>query len=88
MTDDIYEVEKEEYLSFCQTLNPHSYTETQNQIDDWHYEITETSNLTNKILCKKIVTLDLKKNMSQINATILLIYLRRKKAMNLLVKCI
>ena len=61
MIDDIYEVEKDEYLSFCQTLNPHSCTETQNQIDDWHYEIIETSNLTNKILCKKMVTLDLKK---------------------------
>ncbi len=61
MNDDVYEVDKEDYISFCQTLNSNSYIETQNQIDDWHYEILETSKLTNKILCKKKITLDLKK---------------------------
>lgn len=61
MNDDIYEVEKEEYLSFCKTLKSSCYIEKQNQIDDWHYEIVEISKATNKILCKKIVTLDLKK---------------------------
>ena len=61
MNDDIYEVEKEDYISFLQTLKPSYCIQKQNQIDDWHYEITETSKLTNKLLCKKIVTLDLKK---------------------------
>ena len=61
MTDDIYEVEQEDYLGFCQTLKKDCYTQTKNKIDDWHYEIVETSKMTNKILCKKLVTLDFKK---------------------------
>ena len=61
MTDDIYEVTQEEYLDFIKTLKPQCFTENQKQIDDWHYEITEISNLTNKLICKKIVTLDLAK---------------------------
>lgn len=61
MNEDIYEVDQDEYLSFCQTLKPNCYNEIQNQIDDWHYEILESSKITNKILCKKKITLDLKK---------------------------
>lgn len=61
MNDDIYEVEHQEYLSFIRTLKQNCCNQQQNQIDDWHYEIKESSKLTGKLLCKKIITLDLKK---------------------------
>lgn len=60
MIDDIYEVEKEDYLGFLQTLKPECCIESQEKIDDWHYEIIESSKKTGKIFCEKIVTLDLK----------------------------
>lgn len=59
--NDIYEVEKEDYFGVLKTLNSKCCIESQEKIDDWHYEIIEKSKLTNKIICKKIVTLDLKK---------------------------
>ena len=61
MNEDIYEVDKEDYLGFLKTLKPDCFIETQNKIDDWHYEIIETSILTKKITCKKKVTLDFNK---------------------------
>lgn len=61
MNEDIYEVDDVEYFDFCKTLKPNCCVESQQKIDDWHYEIIERSKLTNKILCKKKVTLDLKK---------------------------
>lgn len=61
MNDDIYEVDREDYLGFLQTLKPNCCNETQEKIDDWHYQIIETSKLTGAVLCKKKVTLDLQK---------------------------
>ena len=61
MNDDIYEVDKEDYLGFIQTIKSNCCDEKQEKIDDWHYQISEISKLTHKVLCKKKVTLDLKK---------------------------
>ena len=61
MNDDIYEVDLEDYMGVCQTLKKGCFDQTQNKIDDWHYEIIETSKLTGKVICKKLITLDLKK---------------------------
>lgn len=61
MTDDIYQVDKEEYLGFLQTLKPECCIEANNKIDDWHYQIVESSKKSNQVFCKKIVTLDLEK---------------------------
>ena len=60
MIDDIYEVEKEDYLGLLQTLKPDCCIETKEQIDDWHYLITERSKNTDQIFCQKIITLDIK----------------------------